>query len=164
MGTNYKSPNHHDVGGKNLDLNYNSLLERQYTSLLKDADLYGLVLYGDGATVKKIPLINILASGAHLTTAVLDIMDCSKHMCKGGKKDALYIAKCFLPHLKKLDPEMKLVDLFYFDGATNVQKAGKILCEKYPRATTLHGAEHVVSLFFRTLPRSLLSIYSLSSN
>ena len=132
MGTNYKTPNRHDVGGKYLDLNYKKLLERQYTSLLKDAEHYGLTLYGDGATVKKMPLINILASGAHLTTAVLDIMDCSKHMCKGGKKDAVYIAELFLPHLMKLDPEMKHVDLFYFDGATNVQKAGQILCASYP--------------------------------
>ena len=34
-------------------------------------------MYGDGATVKKMPLLNILGSGAHLTTAVLEITDCS---------------------------------------------------------------------------------------
>jgi hypothetical protein len=69
-------------------------------------------------------------------------------MSSGGKKDATYVAKLFEPHLEQLDPHKNSVDLFYFDGASNVQKAGRILCAKYPRATCLHGAEHVVALFF----------------
>ena len=47
-----------------------------------------------------------------------------------------------------LDEQKTLVDLFYFDGASNVQKAGRLLSVKYPRAVCLHGSEHVVSLFF----------------
>ena len=35
-----------------------------------------------------------------------------------------------------------------FDGASNVQKAGAILSIHFPRVTCVHGAEHVVSLFF----------------
>ena len=42
-----------------------------------------------------------------------------------------------------------LVDLVLFEGALNVVKAGKLLSINYPRITALHGAEHVVSLFFR---------------
>ena len=41
-----------------------------------------------------------------------------------------------------------LVDLVFFDGASNVQNAGKILRAFNPRITVGHGAEHVVSLFF----------------
>ena len=98
---------------------------------------------------------NILASGTHLTTAVLEVVDCSEHMVKGGKKDAEYIAELFLPWMKKLDPNKQRVDLLFFDGASNVQKAGKILEVAYPRVTCLHAAEHVVSLFFKDLCRTL---------
>ena len=38
-------------------------------------------------------------------------------------------------------------DLCAFDGASNVQKAGQVLSQHYPRMTCIHGAEHVVSLF-----------------
>lgn len=41
-----------------------------------------------------------------------------------------------------------IVDLVFFDGASNVQNAGKILQARHPRITVGHGAEHVVSLFF----------------
>ena len=39
-------------------------------------------------------------------------------------------------------------DLVVFDGASNVQKAGRILSIVFPRVTCIHGAEHVLSLFF----------------
>jgi hypothetical protein len=48
--------------------------------LVKNAAVYGLALYGDGAMVKRMPLLNILASGAHLTRAVLKITDYTGHM------------------------------------------------------------------------------------
>ena len=99
------------------------------------------------------PLTNILGSGAHLTTAVLEIVDCTGHLEHGGKKDASYISELFLPHMQKLDPEKRVVDLLYFDGASNVQKAGDIICAKYPRATCLQGSEHVVSLFFSDIAK-----------
>ena len=43
--------------------------------------------------------------------------------------------------------------MVYFDGASNVQKAGKALAAAYPRVTSLHGAEHVVSLFFSDISK-----------
>ena len=39
-------------------------------------------------------------------------------------------------------------DLVAFDGASNVQKAGRILSIVFPRVTCIHGTEHVLSLFF----------------
>ncbi len=42
-------------------------------------------------------------------------------------------------------------DIFFFDGASNVAKAGKVLEAKFLRAYALHGGEHVVSLFFHDL-------------
>ena len=53
-----------------------------------------------------------------------------------------------IKHIERLDPDNTIVDLVLFDGASNVQNTGKILMEKYPKITSVHGAEHVVSLFF----------------
>jgi hypothetical protein len=41
-----------------------------------------------------------------------------------------------------------LVDLVFFDGASNVQNAGEILRAFNPRITVGHGADHAVFLFF----------------
>lgn len=56
-------------------------------------------------------------------------------MASGGKKDAKYIAKIVQPLIKKMEEtedvhELKnpgLVDMVFFDGASNVQNAGAIL-------------------------------------
>ena len=42
----------------------------------------------------------------------------------------------------------KCTDLVIFDGASNVQKAGQLLAAKFPHITVIHGAEHVISLFY----------------
>jgi hypothetical protein len=62
-----------------------------------------------------------------------------------------------LPHFKMMESthdESKralkgVVDLVLFNGASNVQKAGKILAIHYPPITVVHCAEHVTSLFFK---------------
>ena len=56
--------------------------------------------------------------------------------------------KIILPIARAIDPDGTSLDLFLVDGASNVQKAGNALTELYPRLTTLHGFEHVVSLVF----------------
>ena len=43
--------------------------------------------------------------------------------------------------------------MFFFDGASNVQKAGDLLMAKYPRTFCFHGGEHVVSLFFSSIAK-----------
>jgi hypothetical protein len=43
------------------------------------------------------------------------------------------------------------VDYCTFDGAANVQKAGRVLSAIYPRIVCTHGAEHVISLFFQDI-------------
>jgi hypothetical protein len=109
-----------------------------------------LSFYGDGATVKKMPLINILASGAYLQTALLEIVDATSHLEKGGEKDASYTSSLFRPHIheyEKDNPNSK--DYCAFDGAANVQKAERILQAHYPCIVVTHGAEHVLSLFFQ---------------
>jgi hypothetical protein len=111
-------------------------------------------LNNNGATIKKMPLINVLASSAAVPAVVLEIHDCTEHMTGGEGKDAPYtIADLFLEHFKTHDENKCLTDLVFFDGARNVQKAGKILKAKYPCVTSLHGAEHCISLFFTDIAK-----------
>jgi hypothetical protein len=150
VGTNYRPPGRNQVAGELLDLNYQAYMEKNMRLLHQDAEVFGVSFYGDGATVKKKALLNILASGVHLPSACLEIVDCTGHLEAGGKKDAKYIANRFLPLIKEFEERSRnTVDVALFDGASNVQKSGEVLAAIFPRMTVLHGAEHVVSLFFR---------------
>jgi Protein of unknown function (DUF 659) len=116
-------------------------------NVAKDAELYGMCLLGDGATVKGMPLMNVLVTTPN-SCNVLDIIDCTEHMEVGGKKDARYIAEMFEEHIEALDPKGIHLNAILFDGASNVQKAGRVIEARYPQVSILHGIEHVVSLFF----------------
>ena len=148
-GSSYQPPGRNAVAGDLLDLNYEQYLIKNINLLKKDADVFGLTYFGDGATVKKMPLINILASGVHRPVVVLEIVDCSDQASEGNKKDAEYISNMFSPHIERMEKDHpNSTDVLFFDGASNVQKAGAVIEVTYPRAVTLHGSEHVVSLFF----------------
>ena len=146
---NYVPPNRNLVAGKLLDLNYDIYKKQTTEMLLKDADIYGLTFFGDGATIKKSPLMNILASSIHEPAGCLSIVDCTGHLEADGRKDAAYIASLFVPHIKQMEEQVsKCTDLIIFDGASNVQKAGLLLEAQFPHLSVIHGAEHVVSLFY----------------
>lgn len=79
-----------------LDDHYNTQLAKNYNILRHHADIFGLAMFGDGATVKRMPVTNLLAAGAYCPAALLQIIGATAHLKKGGKKDAKYIAKS--PH------------------------------------------------------------------
>jgi hypothetical protein len=93
-------------------------------------------------------------------------------MAKGGKKDAKYIASISKPIISLIeqttDPNNQktdhqvVVDLVLFDGASNVQNARKLVSITYPCITVVHGAEHVVSLFFKDIFTKILVFQCLS--
>jgi hypothetical protein len=150
VGVNYLPPSRQRISSDLLEINYDTYQVRTKDALMKDINIFGLSFYGDGATVKKMPLTNVLASGAYLQTALLEIVDASSHLSSGGKKDALYISSLFRPHIEDYEKESPYsVDYCSFDGAANVQKAGEILAAYFPRIVVTHGAEHVLSLFFQ---------------
>jgi len=148
----YQPPGRNQVSTNLLDMNYDAYMEKNMCLLEKEADIYGVAFFGDGATIQKMPFLNILCSGVHIPAACLEIVDCTKHLEAGSKKDAKYIANLFLPFIDKFEQKIpNTVDLALFDGAANVQKAGEVLAALYPRISVLHGAEHVMSLFFSDL-------------
>jgi hypothetical protein len=144
----YSIPHRNEISTKYMDILYDQRVQSNDRLLLLEATIYGLGLYCDGATIKRCPLYNFLACGVHMPHAVLEIKDCTEQMAMGGKKDARFISEIMSKHIDRLDPNQVAVDLVLFDGAANVQKAGRILEAKYPRITCIHGAEHVVALFF----------------
>ena len=51
-----------------------------------EADIFGLLFLGDGDTISRCPLLNIMASGGNMSVAVLEIVDCQGHLSDGNKK------------------------------------------------------------------------------
>lgn len=163
---NYRPPSRQKIGGEMLKHIYDERYKDNLKSLCREAEIFGLVIYGDGATIAKTPYFNVLASGVHLPSACLEIHDCSPQMASGGRKSGEYIAGFIMVHMKKLDPKRNIIDMVIFDGASNVQKAGNLIEKEYPMVTVVHGAEHVVSLFFSDVAKTdigklLVKFYSL---
>jgi hypothetical protein len=76
VSPSYRPPNRNVICNELLDLSYDNRLARYVAALDVDADIFGLSLFGDGATVHGMPLVNILASGFGEPCAVLSIVDC----------------------------------------------------------------------------------------
>ena len=155
----YAPPSGYRIGGPLLDKVHNHAYAENLLSLTNQASKFGLTIFGDGATIVKSPLVNILAAGVNNPSAMLDIVDCTKHCSAGFKKDARYLAGEFTPVIEKIHNATdthgkkckKAVQLITFDGAFNFQKAAKIIIQTFPWMTVIHGAEHAVSLFFSDL-------------
>ena len=170
LQSNYRPPSRKDIAGRILDALYITNWKDQMHTLLSEAKVFGITVFGDGATIKTVPLVNVLAAGVNNPFALLDISDCSNHLSKGQKKDARHIASIIIPLIKQIESESNvhqkkspgIVDLVLFDGASNVQNAGLILKAYNPRITVGHGAEHVVSLFFSDVYRKVSDFKKLS--
>jgi hypothetical protein len=153
----YSPPNRTKMTRNLLDGLYQSAYNKQIESLLKQAKVFGISVFGDGATIKKVPLMNFLASSPNNLCALLEIVDCTSKMASGGKKSAQYICGLIKPIISRIEMTKNsqfsnntgVVDLLLFDGASNVQKAAQLVSVAYPQITVIHGAEHVVSLFFK---------------
>jgi len=76
-----------------------------------------------------------LSSHHHFVVVVVCFSIGTDHLVEGGKKDATFIASLFDPWVLRLDPLSTRIDCVFFDGASNVQKAGHLLQAKYPRIT-----------------------------
>ena len=91
--------------------------------ILTESRLFGITVFGDGATIKGVPLVNILAAGVNNPFALLDVADCTDRAAQAKKKDASYIASLVDPLIVKLENEIDgnklchngIVDLVYFD-------------------------------------------------
>jgi hypothetical protein len=157
VGTKYLPPNQNQMSGTLLDGLYVSNYDEMMRTLLLESGIFGVKIYGDGATITNTPLINILAASPNNPSALLEIVDCTSQMAIGGKKDATYLASVVRPYITAIEAHANtrrqkhqaVVDLVQYDGANNVQLSGRILARHHPRITVCHGAEHAISLFFK---------------
>ncbi len=74
-------------------------------TLSLEARVFGLAVFCDGATIKIVPLVNVLAAGVNNLFALLNIADCTDHLSSGGKKDAMHVAKIITPLIKLIHSE-----------------------------------------------------------
>ncbi len=69
-----------------LDINFQSIYENNKITTTEYANMFGLSLNGDGATIKRISLLNILAMCSSKPPAFIEFLDFNGHMVDGGKK------------------------------------------------------------------------------
>ncbi len=134
-------------------MNFQNKYVDNKTNLLKSADVFELGFLGNGATVKRMPLMNIIVLCMDTPPITISIHDCTKHMQEGGKKHATYVAGLFEDKVREYDTNNTLTNVFFFDSASNVQKAGEITASKFPHLFCFHGGEHVVLLFFSSISK-----------
>lgn len=70
------------------------------------------------------PLLNMMVICGDINHVVVSICNCSDHMSEGGKTDATNIAEMFQERVNEFDPDGRNTYVFFFDGASNVHKAG----------------------------------------
>ena len=128
-------------------------MKRNLAIIKKEAEIFGLLILGDGATISRCPLLNILASVKNTPVSILKIVDCQGHLSDGNKKDGTLICNKFLNHMREIDPGKKLTDIVMFGGASNVQLGGGKLKVQYSKLTVMRGVEHTVSLVFNDVSK-----------
>ncbi len=57
--------------------------DEQMRSLLKESKVFGIALFGNGATIQKAPMMIFLGTNPNNPFALLDIVDCTSEMAKG---------------------------------------------------------------------------------
>ena len=60
-GPEYKPPDCMEVGHKLLDTTFKTYYHKEVTKLFEELGLYSILVYGDGATIKITPLIDVLS-------------------------------------------------------------------------------------------------------
>ena len=80
----YKPPNRKLMSKDLLDVIHGQKMERKLILIKKESDIFGLFFLVDGATISRIPLLNILVSGGDIPVSVLDFFGCQVHSASGG--------------------------------------------------------------------------------
>jgi hypothetical protein len=62
--------------------------------LVKESKVFDIALFGNGANIQKILMMIFLGSSPNNLFALLDIVDCTSEMAKGGQKDANTLQGC----------------------------------------------------------------------
>jgi hypothetical protein len=99
----YSPPYQKKMAGPLLDNLYHLTYDEQMRLLLKESKVFCIALFGNGNTIKQIPLMNFLGSSPNNPFGLLDIVNCTSKMEKGGKKNAQYIARLLKPIISQIE-------------------------------------------------------------
>ncbi len=77
LGTGYLPPDQRKMSGPLLDVLYDTNKEEIIKNLLLESKIFGVTIFGDGATITNVTLLNILAASPNNPFALLEIVDCS---------------------------------------------------------------------------------------
>ena len=94
----YQHPNRKLISKDLLDVINDQNMERNLSLIKKESDIFGLLFLGDGATISRVPLLNILVSGKNLPVAVLELVDGQVHLADVGEKNRTFTCNIFLDH------------------------------------------------------------------
>ena len=71
----YQPPNKNPISKDILDVILDQNMKRNLSLIGKESYIFGLLSLGDGATIYRIPVLNIFVSVKHLTVAILELVD-----------------------------------------------------------------------------------------
>ena len=109
------------------------------------------LLGGNGATIKCMPHLNMLALCGVVPPILISIFDCSDHMSEGEKRMHSTTAS-YQGQSCQVWYNIYMYWCILFVDTSNAQKAGEILCATYAPAFCFHGGKHIMlSLFFSDL-------------
>ena len=69
----------------------------------REAEISGLLFLGDGATISRYTLLNILVYRRNILLSVLEIVDCKGHLDNGNKKYGKLFCNQFMRHIEEID-------------------------------------------------------------
>ena len=87
----YISPNRKLIPKELLDVIHEQNMKSNLAMIKKEAEIFGLLFLGDGATISRRPLLNILAYSKNMPIAVLYIVDCQGCLADGNKKRKIHL-------------------------------------------------------------------------
>ena len=96
----YQPPNRKIIYKDLLDAIHDHNMERNLSLIKKESGIFGFLFLGDGATIYRIPLLNILVSGENIPVAVLELVDCQGYLVYGGETDRNFVCARFIEHIK----------------------------------------------------------------
>ena len=94
LGTGYLPPDRRKMSGTLLDILYDTNKEEMIKNLLLESKIFGVTIFGDGATITNVPLMNILAPSPNNPFALLEIVDCTAKLYRSnGKREVQSICR-----------------------------------------------------------------------
>ena len=82
LGTGYFPPDLRKMSGPLLAMLYDTNKEEMIKNLLLESKIFGVTIFGDGATISNVPRMNILAPSPNNLFALLEFVDCTDQMAK----------------------------------------------------------------------------------